>query len=67
VASFAVMLRSRPATPEGILLMVDERRDAEEIAVELRRKGHQVDVREIVTSPGAESPWTARSGPEELE
>jgi hypothetical protein len=41
------MLRSRPTILESILLMVDERRDAEEIAIELRRKGHQVDVREI--------------------
>jgi hypothetical protein len=41
------MLRSRPTVLESILLMVDERRDAEEIAVELRRKGHQVDVREV--------------------
>jgi len=65
VASFAVMLRSRPVTPEGILLMVDERRDAEEIAGELRRKGHQVDVREIIASPGGDSPWT--SNPLELD
>jgi hypothetical protein len=53
------MLRSRPATPEGILLMVDERRDAEEIAGELRRKGHQVDVCEITTPSDPDSPWTS--------
>lgn len=47
MASFAVILRSKPTILESILLMVDERRDAEEIAVELRRKGHPVDVREI--------------------
>ncbi len=47
MASFAVVLRSRPTTVDGILLMVDERRDAEEIAIELRRRGHPVDVREM--------------------
>jgi hypothetical protein len=51
------MLRSRPTVLESILLMVDERRDAEEIAVELRRKGHQVDVREVTM------PLTADSSP----
>jgi hypothetical protein len=55
VASFAVMLRSRPTVLESILLMVDERRDAEEIAVELRRKGHQVDVREVTLPLRADS------------
>lgn len=45
--SFAVVLRSKPLGPEGILLMIDERRDAEEIAVELRRRGQMVDVREL--------------------
>jgi len=47
VSSFAVMLSSKPATPEGILLLVDERGDAEAIAVELRRRGQPVMVREI--------------------
>lgn len=58
MASFAVVLRSRPTTIDGILLMVDERRDAEEIATELRRRGHQVDVREMTGAlvPGAPRP-----------
>jgi hypothetical protein len=47
VGSFAVMLSSKPATAEGILLLVDERGDAEAIAVELRRRGQPVMVREI--------------------
>jgi hypothetical protein len=50
VASFAVRLPSKQLTPESILMILDERGDAEEIALELRRKGHQVDVSEI-TSP----------------
>jgi hypothetical protein len=45
--NFAVMLRSRPATPEGTLMLLDERREAEEIAIELRRKGHAVEVRAV--------------------
>jgi hypothetical protein len=61
VASFAVMLRSRPTVLESILLMVDERRDAEEIAVELRRKGHQVDVREVTLPLPADS--SSKSNP----
>ncbi len=43
---FAVVLASRPS-PAGILLMVPERRDAEEIAMELRRKGHPVSVQAV--------------------
>jgi hypothetical protein len=45
--NFAVMLRSRPATPDSILMLLDERREAEEIAIELRRKGHPVEVRPV--------------------
>ena len=56
MASFAVMLRSKPTILESILLMVDERRDAEEIAVELRRRGHQVDVREVSLPLRADTP-----------
>jgi hypothetical protein len=52
VASFAVMLSSRQSTPDGILLMVDERRDAMEIAFELQRKGHAVTVREVTSTNG---------------
>jgi hypothetical protein len=47
VSSFAVMLSSKPASVDGILLLVDERGDAEAIAVELRRRGQPVTVREI--------------------
>jgi len=47
VSSFAVMLSSKPATAEGILLLIDDRGDAEAIAVELRRRGQPVMVREI--------------------
>ena len=47
MSSFAVTLRSRPTTIDGILVILDERRAAEEIARELRFKGHEVDVEEF--------------------
>jgi hypothetical protein len=53
VVSFALTLGSHPGGSETILLLLDERRDAEEIAVELRRKGHPVEVR-AVPAPGRE-------------
>jgi hypothetical protein len=37
------MLRSRAGYLDGILAIVDERQIAEEIAIELRDKGHDVD------------------------
>jgi hypothetical protein len=47
VTSYAVTLTSRPSTIDGILLMIDDRTEAEEIAAELRRNGHPVAVREL--------------------
>ena len=46
--SFGVMLRSRAGYLDGILVIVDERQIAEEIAFELRAKGHEVDVEELL-------------------
>jgi hypothetical protein len=51
MSSFAVMLRSRPGSLDGILVIVDERRAADEIAIELRLKGHAVDVEEFRGNP----------------
>lgn len=45
--SFALTLGAQPGGTETVLLLVDERRDAEEIAMELRRKGHPVEVRPV--------------------
>jgi ERCC4-type nuclease len=45
--SFAPVDRSRPAVGEQILIIVDDREAADDMAGELRRKGHPVDVREI--------------------
>jgi len=47
VASFAVMLATRPVGPEAILLMTDDRVEAEEIAGVMRSHGHHVDVRRV--------------------
>ncbi len=52
MACFAVMLSTRPTTRDGILLMLNELREAEEIASELRRKGHPVVVREVTAATG---------------
>ena len=52
MACFAVMLSTRPTTRDGILLMLNELREAEEIASELRLKGHPVVVREITSATG---------------
>jgi ERCC4-type nuclease len=45
--SFALVDRTRPAVGEQILIIVDDREVADDMAWELRRKGHPVDVREI--------------------
>ncbi len=37
--------------PRSILVIVDERRTADEIALELRRKGHEVEVEELRGNP----------------
>jgi hypothetical protein len=42
-----VVLRSRAGYADGILVIVDERQIAEEIAFELLSKGHDVDVEEL--------------------
>jgi hypothetical protein len=47
MASFALTMRSRPVSVDSILLILDERRDADEIAFEMRRRGHDVEVREL--------------------
>jgi hypothetical protein len=42
---FAIALRDRPGQLDGILMLVDDARCAEELAVELRSAGHDVEVR----------------------
>jgi hypothetical protein len=51
--SFALVDRSRPAVREQILLIVEDREAADEMARELRRRGHPVDVRELDDDGGA--------------
>jgi hypothetical protein len=45
--SFALVDRSGPSVREQILLIVEDRGTADEMASELRRRGHPVDVREL--------------------
>jgi hypothetical protein len=45
--SFALVDRSRPTVREQILVLVDDRTVADEMAFEMQRKGHAVDVREV--------------------
>ena len=47
MGSFAVMLSSKLTSTDGILMMLDERGEAEEIASELCHRGQAVTVREI--------------------
>ena len=51
--SFALVDRSRAAVREQILLIVEDRKAADEMARELRRRGHPVDVRELDDDGGA--------------
>jgi hypothetical protein len=47
MSTFAVSLRSKPPVPDGILMLLDDRCEAHEIATELCRKGQDVVVREV--------------------
>jgi hypothetical protein len=46
---FAICLRARRGRMDGVLMLVDDRDEAEAIAMELQRNGHDVEVREYVT------------------
>jgi hypothetical protein len=59
--SFALVDRSRPAVREESLLIVEDREAADEMAWELRRRGHPVDVREMDDDGGARR---TRAGPD---
>jgi hypothetical protein len=59
--SFALVDRSRPAVREQILLIVEDRETADDMAWELRRRGHPVDLREMADDGGARR---TRAGPD---
>jgi hypothetical protein len=59
--SFALVDRSRPAVREQILLIVEDRETADDMAWELRRRGHPVDLREMDDDGGARR---TRAGPD---
>jgi hypothetical protein len=45
--SYAVVLSDRPQDAAGVLLMVEDKDEAEQIAIEVRRAGHRVEVRRV--------------------
>ena len=47
LASFAVTIGSEPVRPETILMILDERNEADEIAAQMRRAGLDVEVHEL--------------------
>ena len=49
--SFAVVRSDVPRTVKAILLILDDRAEAEEIAIELRRKDFNVEVVELAARP----------------
>ena len=58
MAAFAVTLRSSGSNPAGILMLLDEPGDADEIAFELRRRGQDVVVREVSLVAGTARPFS---------
>ena len=54
VTEWAVVLEGRSA-PEGVLVVLAERQEAECIAVEVRKKGHPVVVRPYLGDRGGEA------------
>ena len=51
VTTCAIVLKSRPHRAEGILMLLDEREEAEELAFELRRRGQDVEVVDVDRDP----------------
>jgi hypothetical protein len=45
--SYAVVLSDRTEEIAGVLVMLDDKREAEEIAFEMRLAGHKVEVRTV--------------------
>jgi hypothetical protein len=43
--SYAVVLSDRTDDMAGVLVMLDDKGEAEQIAIEMRRGGHKVEVR----------------------
>jgi hypothetical protein len=51
MASFGIVKRDEALTRHGVLMIVDNRADADEIAWELNRLGQSVDVRLLEPRP----------------
>ncbi|MHB8465540.1 MAG: hypothetical protein ACYDH6_22150 [Acidimicrobiales bacterium] len=52
---YAICLKARPGRLDGVLMVVDEKEDAEAIAFELRQRGQDVEVREYSPREEAET------------
>jgi hypothetical protein len=48
--SYAVVLSDRTDDVSGVLVMLTDKGEAEQIAIEMRRAGHQVEVRRVSDS-----------------
>jgi hypothetical protein len=55
-ASFAVVLRDRRDRLDGVLMILDSKEDAEDMAVDLRRRNVDVIVMRWNPPPAAETP-----------
>ncbi len=47
MTSYAIVLRARPRTVKSILMILDDRKEADDIAFTLRQRGHDVEVVEM--------------------
>jgi hypothetical protein len=63
--TYAVVLSDCPHDVAGVLVMLDDKGEAEQIAVEVRRAGHEVEVRQVSerlaersTAPSGGDAWS---------
>jgi hypothetical protein len=54
--SYAVVLSDRTDDISGVLVMLDDKGDAEQIAIEMRLRGHEVEVRRVSDSLSGRAP-----------
>ncbi len=47
MTSYAIVLRAHPRTLKSILMILDDRKEADDIAFTLRQRGHDVEVVEM--------------------
>jgi hypothetical protein len=47
MSEFAIVEHARQHDPAGVLMLLDDRAEADAIVAELRRRGQEVDLREL--------------------